>query len=254
MIFIKVSPKLKDTKMLVEVCANSLESAINAEKGGADRIELCSELGVGGITSSFGLIEAVLEKVSIPVHVLIRPRGGNFTYTEMEFEVMLRDIKKCKERGAAGIVSGVLNDLREIDMKKTSGLLEASKDISFTFHRAFDWLKDPISSFEILQHLGVETILSSGASKNVDEGLDTLKELNKLSENCIIMPGGGVNLQNIHRFKNHGFRAIHFSASKFIEMTTYEIPVSMKSEKFLQEKIRTLSDENLIKEMISKIR
>lgn len=240
--------------MIIEVCANSLESALNAENGGADRIELCSELGVGGVTPSCGLVAAVLEKISIPVHVLIRPRSGNFTYSEMEFEVMLKDIEKYKEMGVSGIVSGVIKDDREIDLVKTSELLHASGDLHFTFHRAFDWLKDLSESLKKLQQLGVNTILTSGGKKNVDEGLKKLKELNKLSSNCMIMPGGGVNLKNIEQIKSAGFKAVHFSASKFIRNISHEIPVSMLSDKFLQDEIKTVSDTRLIKEMIHKIR
>ncbi|MCM4155379.1 copper homeostasis protein CutC [Gramella sp. AN32] len=240
--------------MLVEVCTNSLESAINAEKGGADRIELCSELGVGGITPSFGLIESVLQRISIPVHVLIRPRSGNFTYSEMEFEVMLKDIEKSKELGAAGIVTGVLDENREIDLIKTSALYQASGKLHFTFHRAFDWLKDQTESFKKLQKLGVDAILTSGGKNNVDQGFNTLKKLNQIAENCQIMPGGGVNLQNIKKFKTADFKAIHFSASKFVETTNYEIPVSMNSEKFLQEKMKTLSDVRIIEEMVQMLK
>ncbi|MCP9198717.1 copper homeostasis protein CutC [Gramella sp. GC03-9] len=240
--------------MLIEVCANSLESALNAEKGGADRIELCSELGVGGITPSFGLIRSVLERISIPVHVLIRPRSGNFTYSEMEFEVMLSDIEICKEMGVSGIVSGALNDKREIDLEKTSKLVQASEGIHFTFHRAFDWLKDPVRSLGQLEDLGVQSILTSGGKSNVDEGFENLIKLKEAAKRCTIMPGSGVNLENIAQFKNSGFQAVHFSASKIIDEVAYEIPVPMNSEKFLQEHIKTISDDKLIKEMIKKIR
>lgn len=240
--------------MLVEICANSLESALNAEKAGADRIELCSELGVGGITSSYGLVKMVLERTDIPVHILVRPRSGNFTYSPMEFEVMLEDIRNFKVMGIAGIVAGVLNEQREIDLDKTAKLIEAAAGIHFTFHRAFDWVIDPFLSLKKLQAIGVNTILTSGGKNNVNEGLENLKKLNELSENCVVMPGGGVNLDNIDKIKNSGFKAVHFSASRFIENTPYEIPVSMLSDKFLQEKIKTISDPELIKKIIAKIR
>ncbi|HKJ48240.1 MAG TPA: copper homeostasis protein CutC, partial [Christiangramia sp.] len=120
--------------MIIEVCTNSLESAINAERGGADRIELCSELGVGGITPSFGLIKAALEKISIPIHVLIRPRSGDFTYSEYDFQVMLQDIEECRNLGVSGIVSGVLNEDFSPDLKRTGNLINASTGMSFTFH------------------------------------------------------------------------------------------------------------------------
>ena len=129
--------------MLVEVCANSLESALNAQKGGADRIELCSELGVGGITPSYGLLKMVKERLSVPVHVLIRPRAGDFSYSEMEFELMRRNIALCVDLGFEGIVSGILHRDFSLDEERTGALIEASGSLSFTFHRAFDWVNDP---------------------------------------------------------------------------------------------------------------
>ncbi|MUP44580.1 copper homeostasis protein CutC [Gramella sp. BOM4] len=240
--------------MLIEVCVNSLESALNAEKGGAERIELCSELGVGGITPSMGLIQSVLHRISIPVHVLIRPRSGNFTYSELEIEVMLADIKICKEMGVSGIVSGALTNTREIDLEKTSKLVQASEGLHFTFHRAFDWIKDPLLSLQQIEELGVQTLLTSGGKSNVNEGFENLIKLKEAGRNCTIMPGGGINLENIEKFNNSGFQAVHFSASKIINDVAYEIPVPMNSEKFLQEHIITISDQNLIKEMIKKSR
>lgn len=239
--------------MLVEICANSLESALNAEKAGADRIELCSELGVGGITPSYGLVKMVMERTDIPVHILVRPRSGNFTYSPMEFEVMLADIRQFRNMGVAGIVTGVLNAQREIDADKTAKLVEAAAGIHFTFHRAFDWVKDPVLSLKKLQEIRVNTILTSGGKNNVNEGFENLKELNERSGNCVIMPGGGVNLENIKKIKNSGFKVVHFSASKFIENTPHEIPVSMLSHKFLQDNIKTISDPELIKKMIARI-
>ncbi|TRO64287.1 copper homeostasis protein CutC [Christiangramia sabulilitoris] len=239
--------------MLIEICANSLESAMIAEKAGADRIELCSELGLGGVTPSFGLVKNVLDKLSIPVHVLVRPRSGNFTYSEKEFEVMLTDIRNFKEMGVAGIVAGVLNDQREIDVDRTAKLLEVSAGLHFTFHRAFDWLKDPYSSLKILQQVGVDTVLTSGGKNNVDEGFELLKELNEILGNCVIMPGSGVNLQNIEEIKKCGFKAVHFSGSKIIKNSVYETPVSMISGRFIGEQTRTICDAELIKRMISKV-
>jgi copper homeostasis protein len=124
--------------MKLEICANSYQSALNAEKAGADRIELCSELSVGGITPSYGLLKVVSENITIPVFVLIRPRSGNFNYSDAEFDIIKNNIKLCKKLGLKGIVSGVLNDDNTIDIKRTQELIELSSPLSFTFHRAFD--------------------------------------------------------------------------------------------------------------------
>jgi len=147
--------------MLVEVCANSLQSALNAEKAGADRIELCSELAVGGITPSYGLMKAVADKISIPVRVLIRPRSGDFMYSNEEYEIMKRNIKLCSDIGFEGVVSGVLRNDFSLDKARTQELKHTAGNLKFTFHRAFDWISNPEESLVILEDIGVDTILTS---------------------------------------------------------------------------------------------
>ena len=122
--------------MILEICANSYQSAINAEKAGAQRIELCSEISVGGITPSLGLLKKVMHSLSIPVQVLIRPRSGDFHYSNAEFDIMKENILQCKELGCAGIVTGILHKDNTIDLKRTSELIELSKPMCFTFDRA----------------------------------------------------------------------------------------------------------------------
>ena len=153
--------------MIVEICANSVQSALHAERGGADRIELCSELGVGGITPSYGLLKNIKGHIKIPIHVLIRPRSGDFTYSDFEFQIMKDDIALCVKLGFDGIVSGVLHKNFEVDWKRTVELIKAAGSLKFTFHRAFDWVPTPIASFSRLQDVGVSTILSSGQAKSV---------------------------------------------------------------------------------------
>lgn len=236
--------------MLVEVCAGSIDSAINAEKAGADRIELCSELGVGGITPSHGFLEKVMERLSIPVHALIRPRSGDFSYSEEEFEVMLKDIEFCKKTGVKGIVSGILMPDFSIDRERTKKLIEASEDLVFTFHRAFDWAEDPEKSFQVIENLGADYLLSSGQQKSAIEGLDLLKKLKEGSSKCKIMPGGGVNKSNALDFKNASFEALHFSGSR-IDKTLQRTPeISMFSEKFLKDDKKAVSDVSIITEIV----
>ena len=151
--------------MLLEVCANSYQSAKNAQEAGAHRIELCQELSVGGITPSYGLIEKVLNELSIPTTILIRPRSGNFVHTDDEFQIMKSNIQRCKELGAKGIVSGVLDEDNTIDIARTKELVALSKPLPFTFHRAFDEVQNPKAALEQLIDLDVVRVLTSGQQK-----------------------------------------------------------------------------------------
>lgn len=197
--------------MLVEVCANSPESARVAEQAGADRVELCSELALGGITPSAGLLEWVRRHVRIPVHVLIRPRSGDFLYSEAELDCMLADIRTCVAMGFAGIVSGCLQADRHIDQEATRRLREAAGTCHFTFHRAFDRCPDPVAALQALEQLGVNTILSSGQAADAVAGLPLLRRLHGLAQDCQVMPGGGINPGNAQVFEAAGFTAIHLS-------------------------------------------
>ena len=173
--------------MILEVCANSYQSAINAEKAGAQRIELCSELSVGGITPSLGLLKKVMHNLSIPVQVLIRPRSGDFLYSNAEFDIMKENILQCKELGCAGIVSGVLCADNTIDIKRNRELIELSKPMSFTFHRAFDVVPKPKESLLQLINLGANRLLSSGQKEKAEDGIDLLSELQKMAQNLSLI-------------------------------------------------------------------
>ncbi|WP_411894261.1 copper homeostasis protein CutC [Winogradskyella sp. A2] len=204
--------------MLLEICANSYHSAKNAQEAGAHRIELCNELSVGGITPSYGLIKQINEDLKIPVYVLIRPRSGNFEYSDDEFKTMKQDIKICKKLGCDGIVSGILNEDKSIDIKRTQTLIELSKPLPFTFHRAFDEVIDPKKALEQLIDLGVQRVLTSGQKEIAIKGIELLGELNKLSKGRIlIIPGSGINAKNAMYFKTQGFKEIHASASVIVE-------------------------------------
>lgn len=237
--------------MKVEICANSFASALAAQNAGADRIELCNELSVGGLTPSLGLIEKVILELDIPVHVLIRPRSGNFTYSEEEFDVMLRDVAFCSEIGCAGITSGVLDHQNTIDIKRTGRLIEGCKGMEFTFHRAFDWVKDPMEEFQKLLDLKVDRLLSSGLQSTAIEGISLLKELKNISEGKMeIMPGSGLTSENVTVFKEADFTSIHLSATKK-RQTLYEKPkVSMHSGTFFEEGVVATSNEETIQEIL----
>lgn len=236
--------------MIVEVCANSLESALNAQEAGADRIELCTELAVGGITPSFGLLQLVREHISIPVNVLIRPRSGDFTYSHLEFEIMKRDIALCTELGFDGIVSGVLSKDFSLDYERTKELIEVSGPLQFTFHRAFDWVGDPVAALGQLQELGVDTILSSGQQNSSVNGMDLLIKLLKESKGCVIMPGGGIRDTNVLEFKKKGFAAVHLSGVKFHKTLGRTPMIPMSSPGFLRDDEIAISDLGILKEVV----
>ncbi|MEY8848723.1 copper homeostasis protein CutC [Psychroserpens sp. XS_ASV72] len=210
--------------MTLEICANSYQSAKNAVKAGAHRIELCSELSVGGITPSYGLIKKVLSEINIETFVLIRPRSGNFCYSEVEFEIMKSDIQICKTFSCHGIVSGVLNKDRTIDIKRTQDLIELSKPLPFTFHRAFDLVPNTLEALETLIKLGANRILTSGQAVKAIDGLENLKVLQKQAKNRInILVGSGVNPENVKAFRDSGFTEIHASASTVILKETSDM-------------------------------
>ncbi|MEQ6117888.1 copper homeostasis protein CutC [Reichenbachiella sp. MALMAid0571] len=182
----------------LEICANSVQSTINAQKGGADRVELCDNLWEGGTTPSAATIKIVRKNIDIGLFVIIRPRGGDFLYSDLEFEVIKEDIRIAKELGADGIVSGILDADGNIDVARMSELVELSYPLQFTCHRAFDLTSDPFKALEDVISCGAKRILSSGLQNSVPLGRDMLRQLNEKADGrIIIMPGGGVNENNI---------------------------------------------------------
>lgn len=236
--------------MIVEVCANSLESAINAQNAGADRIELCVELGVGGLTPSYGLLKGIKDYISIPINVLIRPRSGNFTYSDLEFDSMKADIVLCRELGFNGIVTGVLFRDLTLDVERTKELVALARPLQFTFHRAFDWVGDPVATLEQLELMGVDTLLSSGLRNTSIEGMDQLWELHKRSDHCVIMPGGGVRDTNVHLFKEKGFKAVHLSGVQFHKTLEHAPRIPMSTPSFLRDDEIPVSDLEILREVI----
>ena len=191
--------------MIIEVCTNSYESAINAEQGGADRIELCKDLHIDGLTPTYEIAKKTIDKLKIPVFILIRPREGDFNYSNEEFELMKADIVKFKEMGCKGIVSGILNEDKTVDLERTKELIELTRPLEFTFHRAFDVVTDPFKEIENLIELGIERVLTSGQKDKAIEGLKLLKELKEKVKNRIkIMPGSGITIDNFKKFNSFG--------------------------------------------------
>lgn len=185
--------------MALEICVDSAESALAAQEGGADRIELCAELAAGGLTPSVGLIEACRESVTLETVLMIRPRGGDFQYTDREVAVMVRDIEYAKHAGLSGIVFGALSSSGEIDVPTVRRLRDAAGDMSITFHRAFDLTPDPLTALETLVELGIPRVLTSGQAATAYEGRELLARLvQRAAGRITIMAGGGIGETSIH--------------------------------------------------------
>jgi len=198
----------------LEVVATSLESLESAIEGGADRIELCSNLFCGGTTPSAGLIQAAISESSVPVHILIRPRPGDFCYNKAEMNLICRDIEFAKQSGAAGIVCGFLLPDGSIDKEITALIVELASPLSVTFHRAFDVCRDPQQGLEDIIQAGCQHLLTSGQKNTAIEGRDLIAQLVKQAGDRItIMPGSGVNADNIQQLKETGAHEFHMSGS-----------------------------------------
>ncbi|CAG8643971.1 5091_t:CDS:10 [Dentiscutata erythropus] len=202
-----------------EVCVDSVISAINAENGGASRVELCDNLVEGGTTPSSGMISMALKRLKIPVMVMIRPRGGDFCYSEEEFEVMCLDIQHAKILGTHGVVFGILKPDGSVDVERVAKLVEIASPMKVTFHRAFDMTGDPFKALNDIISIGnIQRILTSGCDSTVLEGLETIVELVKQAEDrIIIVPGGGIRESNISRILAATYlQEMHVSASTTI--------------------------------------
>lgn len=200
---------------IYEACVGSYKEAIIAEKNGADRIELCDNLIEDGTTPSYGTIKKTVETVKIPVMVIIRPRGGEFSFTNEEVEIMKYDIKMCKELGAYGVVIGAIKD-GKVDKDTIKKLIEVAKPMAITFHMAFDEIEDKNKAIDELIEIGVDKILTRGGKENAVEGKDIIKKLVKYANGRVsIMPGKGINKENrdfildyTGAFEIHGSRIV----------------------------------------------
>lgn len=203
----------------LEICANSVESCVEAQRGGAYRVELCAGIPEGGTTPSYGDIVMARKLLNIKLNVIIRPRGGDFLYSDLEHKIMLEDIEIAGRLGVDGVVIGCLTADGDIDMERNRELIEASGDMSVTFHRAFDMSRNPFESLEKIIDLGCDRILTSGQQPKAYDGIELLKELvEKAGDRIIIMPGSGVNASNIAEIANKtGAVELHLSGREAIE-------------------------------------
>lgn len=200
----------------LEICAGSFSSALAARAGGAQRVELCSGLDEGGLTPSAGLIRAVRKIDGLKLHVLIRPRGGDFLYSEEEKEIILNDIRFCTSEGVDGVVVGALLANGSIDLPFLESCMEAARGVSVTFHRAFDLCAHPFEALDEIALRGCSRILTSGLASSAEQGIDLLRALvEHAGERLSIMPGCGVNPQNAAKIlRLTGAKEIHASARK----------------------------------------
>ncbi|AOW22124.1 hypothetical protein LPB138_14005 [Urechidicola croceus] len=208
--------------MNIEICTDSLEGALIAQKYGVKRIELCAALSVGGLTPSFGLIKKCVEKSSVEVHVMIRPREGDFNYNSIEIDLMKLDIESTKKAGAHGVVFGILDSENKISNENKS-LVEFSKSLGLevTFHRAFDFVSDYNSAIQKIIYFKFNRLLTSGLKPTAIEGLQVISELQaNYGHQIEIMAGSGINETNVSKFVDSGIENIHFTARKFIKVSS----------------------------------
>ena len=199
--------------MTIEICSTSINSIINAQNAGANRIELCEDYLIGGVTPSLDFTLESIKKSKIPINVLIRPRGGDFNFNDEEYEIMIESIHKLKKYKINGFVIGFLDENKKIDSNRLSQFRKITKGYELIFHRAFDYLINQDESLELLIENNFDRILCSGSVIDSEKGLNRLKYLKKMSNGRIsIMPGGGVSLKNFHLFKLSNFTEIHLSA------------------------------------------
>lgn len=190
--------KLSKTNYIIEIATTDFITTKAAVEGGADRIELCAALVEGGTTPSYGTILQCRESFNVDLFPIIRPRAGDFLYSEEEYQIMLKEVKLCREVGCNGVVIGLLNADGSIDLSKTQALINAAFPMEVTFHRAFDRCFDPFEAMEQLIMIGCQRILTSGQMPTVVEGLDTIAKLVKAADDrIVIMPGSGVRKENI---------------------------------------------------------
>ena len=198
-------------RIIFEACVDSVDAAAAAQAGGADRVELCADLLEGGCTPSAGVVRLARERLTIALHVIIRPRGGDFCYSANELQAMEMDVDFAKEAGADGVVLGVLREDGTVDVEQTGGLVRRARPMTVTFHRAFDMTRDPFAALESLAALGIERVLTSGQEATAFEGADLIADLvARGAGRIIVMPGGGITERNAAKIlMRTGAREVH---------------------------------------------
>jgi copper homeostasis protein len=244
---------------IVEVCVDSVEGAIAAQEGGAGRVELCANLAEGGTTPSAATIQVTRENISIPMHVLIRPRGGDFCYSALEFETMRRDLEWAKELGGDGVVFGILTEDGDVDMERTRALVYAARPMAVTCERTIDVAADASQTLDRLIALGIERVITSGQENSSMQALDLLRSLVQCAaDRIIIMPCGGVSASNVGRILQHtGASEVHVSSATRVAVESrmrYRNPrVAMGGDVPRSEYSWDLTDPQRVREIIQAI-
>jgi copper homeostasis protein len=245
-------------KPLVEICVEGVDGLIAAQRAGADRVELCASLLEGGITPSFGTIRAALQTATIPFHVIIRPRGGDFLYSETEFRSMVADVEQCRNLGVAGVVVGCLSEDGTIDEPRMRELVEAAGALNVTCHRAFDMTRDAGEALEALIRCGVGRVLTSGQRDTVEEGTELLAELVRQADGRIVVMGcGGLRPDNVAEvLRRTALPEIHFAALRDVPSgMVYRNPnVGMGGTDVDREYRNTVTAEDLVRATIAAAR
>ena len=237
-------------KFKLEVIGFTIESCLIAQAAGAHRIELCDNPSEGGTTPSYGFIKAAREKLTIELYPIIRPRGGDFLYSETEFEIMKADVQICKNLGCNGVVIGILLADGEVDKERCKQLVDIAYPMGVTFHRAFDRTADPFKALEDIISIGCERILTSGQKPSVNEGMQLLTDLvQQANERIIIMPGSGVRADNILVLANKT-NALEFHTSARISTNS---KMEFINENMNEQLASVATDGNEIKKIIEQL-
>lgn len=242
----------------IEVCVEGIDGLLAAQKAGADRVELCASLLEGGLTPSIGVVREALKLSTIPFHVIVRPRGGDFLYSEHEFQSMLRDVEALRDLGVAGVVIGCLTADGRVDIERTRALVRAAKPLSVTFHRAFDMTRDHREAIEDLVHCGVDRVLSSGQRPSALEGVDILRSsVDVAAGRLVVMACGGLHAGNIGDvLERTGAPEAHFAAGKTVPsgMAYRNESVGMGGTELEREFQLAVTDEDFVRATIAAAR
>ncbi len=234
----------------IEICAGSLASALTAQEGGAYRIELCDNLKEGGTTPSYGMLLLARKNLSIKLYSIVRPRGGDFFYTDLEFEVMKADVKQCRDLGCDGVAFGILKKDGNIDVQRCLELKQVAGTLGTTFHRAFDRCKDPFKALEEIIEMGFERILTSGQENTAIKGASLISKLiEQANGRIVIMPGAGIRLENLKILIDLTGAAEYHSTAKSSmesEMVFREVKTGTLEEEFLTEQ----TDVEIVKQLL----
>lgn len=245
-------------KILLEICCGSIDDAIQSEAGGANRVELCSALFLGGLTPSIGTIHEAKRRLKIPVIAMVRPRGGGFCYTNAEFATMERDTAAAIDAGVDGIVFGILKENGRIDQRRTARIRRIIGDRQAVFHRAFDVTPDPFQALDQLIDLGITRVLTSGQKDSVPEGIDLIAKLvARAGKRIEILAGGGIRPYNMNDIvRRTRCRQIHMTAwAKVKDISTHaHRDVTFGGALQPPEDLYDMTDARLVKELVKSLR